>query len=181
MTSTETTPHRAVVVLSRALDQAGDVLEASTPTTSPGRRRARMGRRPPRRTPPRRPREHARDGSRRGGRLVDRAAPFESAVGPGVPQSRRRPDPPLAPGRGRQGRAPPTSTPRSSPRTPGTSSAPSGYDGELDSEVAERGLAFVSGAMTADNRGDAFGPEVEPPAGAGPYERLAAFLGREVG
>ena len=27
MTSTDTTPHRAVVVLSRALDQAGDVLE----------------------------------------------------------------------------------------------------------------------------------------------------------
>ena len=32
--------------------------------------------------------------------------------------------------------------------------------------------------LTSENRGDAFGPEVEAPEGAGAYERLAAFAGR---
>lgn len=48
----------------------------------------------------------------------------------------------------------------------------------LDPEVAEVGLGFMRDNMTADQRGDAFGPEVEAPAGAGPYEQLAAFAGR---
>ena len=48
----------------------------------------------------------------------------------------------------------------------------------LDDEVAERGLAFMQQGLTADNRGDAFGPEVEAPEGVGAYERLAAFAGR---
>ena len=55
-----------------------------------------------------------------------------------------------------------------------------GYDGELDAEVAERGLAFMTASMKPDQRGQAFKPEVSPPAGAGPYERLAAFAGRQV-
>jgi uncharacterized protein (TIGR03086 family) len=50
----------------------------------------------------------------------------------------------------------------------------------LDPEVAERGLAFLQANITADNRSPAFGPEQEAPAGAGPYERLAAFAGRTV-
>lgn len=52
--------------------------------------------------------------------------------------------------------------------------------GSLDPEVAERGLAFFLASLTEDNRGDAFAAEKEPPAGAAPYDRLAAFAGREV-
>lgn len=48
----------------------------------------------------------------------------------------------------------------------------------LDPEVAERGLAFLESNLTDDNRAPAFGPAVEAPADAGPYERLAAFAGR---
>jgi uncharacterized protein (TIGR03086 family) len=48
---------------------------------------------------------------------------------------------------------------------------------DLDPEVAERGLAFLQANLTADRRTPAFGPEQEP-AGAGAYERLAAFAGR---
>lgn len=50
----------------------------------------------------------------------------------------------------------------------------------LDPEVAETGLGFMRENMTPERRGEAFGPEVEPPANAGPYEALAAFAGREV-
>ena len=48
----------------------------------------------------------------------------------------------------------------------------------LDDEVAERGLAFMQQGLTADNRGEAFGAEVEAPDGAGAYDRLVAFAGR---
>ena len=51
---------------------------------------------------------------------------------------------------------------------------------ELDPEVAERGLAFMRANLTADRRGDAFGPEQDPP-GPGSYERLAAYAGRAAG
>lgn len=51
---------------------------------------------------------------------------------------------------------------------------------KLDPEVAERGHAFMSQGLTADNRGGAFGPEQPAPDDAGPYERLAAFAGRTV-
>lgn len=50
----------------------------------------------------------------------------------------------------------------------------------LDPEVAERGLAFMQAGLTDDNRGAAFAPEREAPAGADPYTRIAAFAGREV-
>ena len=49
----------------------------------------------------------------------------------------------------------------------------------LDPEVAERGLAFMSQGLTPDNRGGAFGAEVEVPADAPVYDRLAAFAGRD--
>jgi uncharacterized protein (TIGR03086 family) len=50
----------------------------------------------------------------------------------------------------------------------------------LDPEVAEVGLGFMRENMTADRRGDAFGPEVDVPPDAGPYDALAAFAGRQV-
>ena len=55
-----------------------------------------------------------------------------------------------------------------------------GQPARLDPEVAERGLAFMSGALTPDNRGEVFGPEVPAPADAPAYDRLAAFAGRAV-
>ncbi|HEX6151871.1 maleylpyruvate isomerase family mycothiol-dependent enzyme [Nocardioides sp.] len=50
----------------------------------------------------------------------------------------------------------------------------------LDPEVAERGLAFMSGALKPELRGNAFGPERTAPEGASVYERIAAFSGRVV-
>ena len=49
----------------------------------------------------------------------------------------------------------------------------------LDDEVAERGRAFMEQAMTDDNRGSAFGPAVEVPEDSGAYARLVAFAGRD--
>ena len=50
----------------------------------------------------------------------------------------------------------------------------------LDPQVAEVGLGFLRETMTPERRGQWFGPEVEPPADAGPYDALAAFAGRQV-
>jgi uncharacterized protein (TIGR03086 family) len=52
--------------------------------------------------------------------------------------------------------------------------------GDLDAEVAERGLAFMRQGLTEDNRSPAFGPEQPAPEGADAYQRLAAFAGRSV-
>ena len=52
--------------------------------------------------------------------------------------------------------------------------------GDLDAEVAERGLAFMRASLTEDNRGPAFGPERPAPDGADAYQRIAAFAGRSV-
>jgi uncharacterized protein (TIGR03086 family) len=49
---------------------------------------------------------------------------------------------------------------------------------ELDPEVAQRGLDFMSGALTPENRGDVFAPAVEVAADAPVYDRLAAWAGR---
>lgn len=54
-----------------------------------------------------------------------------------------------------------------------------GYAGPLDPEVAERGLAFMSRALTPENRGHAFGPAVPVPDDAPVYDRLAACAGRD--
>jgi uncharacterized protein (TIGR03086 family) len=48
---------------------------------------------------------------------------------------------------------------------------------DLDPEVAERGLAFMQANLTPERRGNAFDAEREPD-GNGTYERLAAFAGR---
>lgn len=50
----------------------------------------------------------------------------------------------------------------------------------LDPHVAERGYAFMSQAMTDDNRGSAFKPEQPAPEDADAYQRIAAFAGRDV-
>jgi uncharacterized protein (TIGR03083 family) len=52
--------------------------------------------------------------------------------------------------------------------------------GDLDPEVAERGLAFMRASLTEDNRAPAFGPEQPAPEDADPYQRVAAFAGRSV-
>lgn len=49
----------------------------------------------------------------------------------------------------------------------------------LDDEVAERGLAFIQQRLTDDNRSPAFGPPVEVTEDAPPYARLVAFAGRD--
>jgi uncharacterized protein (TIGR03086 family) len=55
-----------------------------------------------------------------------------------------------------------------------------GYASPLDPEVAERGLAFMSASLTEDNRGAAFGPKQPAPDDAPVYDRLAAFAGRRL-
>jgi uncharacterized protein (TIGR03086 family) len=55
-----------------------------------------------------------------------------------------------------------------------------GYDQPLDPEVAERGLAFMSTSLTDDNRSGAFGAEQDAPEGAPVYDRLAALAGRSL-
>lgn len=53
-----------------------------------------------------------------------------------------------------------------------------GWAGELDAEAAERGLAFMSSTLKPEMRGQAFGPERAADADASAPERLAAFAGR---
>lgn len=49
----------------------------------------------------------------------------------------------------------------------------------LDEEVAERGLAFMQQGLTEENRGAAFAPAVSVPDDASAYDRLVAFAGRD--
>lgn len=53
-----------------------------------------------------------------------------------------------------------------------------GQSRQLLPEVAERGLAFMSSMLTPENRGQAFAPAVRVPDAAPVYDRLAAFAGR---
>jgi len=52
--------------------------------------------------------------------------------------------------------------------------------GDLDAEVAERGLTLMRAGLTEENRSPAFGPEQPAPEGADAYRRIAAFAGRSV-
>jgi uncharacterized protein (TIGR03086 family) len=54
-----------------------------------------------------------------------------------------------------------------------------GQSTDLDPEVAQRGLDFMSAALTPENRGAAFGPAVTLPDDAPVFERLVAFAGRD--
>ncbi|PUA82854.1 TIGR03086 family metal-binding protein [Nocardioides currus] len=54
-----------------------------------------------------------------------------------------------------------------------------GRDVELDDEVAEAGLAAMQQGLTDDNRGSVFAPAVSVAEDAGAYDRLAAFAGRD--
>ena len=51
---------------------------------------------------------------------------------------------------------------------------------QLDPVVAERALGFLQANLTPERRGPVFAEERPAPDGAGPYERLAAFAGRSV-
>jgi uncharacterized protein (TIGR03086 family) len=53
-----------------------------------------------------------------------------------------------------------------------------GLSRQLDPEVAQRGLDFMSTALTPDNRGDVFAPAVPIEEDAPIYDRLVAFAGR---
>lgn len=57
-----------------------------------------------------------------------------------------------------------------------------GLSTDLDPELAEQLLEAAALLVPDQRRGDepmAFGPKVEPPAGATPADRLAAFMGRQ--
>ncbi len=54
-----------------------------------------------------------------------------------------------------------------------------GHAGTLDEEVAERALAFMQQGLTDENRGPVFGPAVSVADDAPAYDRLAAFAGRD--
>ena len=49
----------------------------------------------------------------------------------------------------------------------------------LEPQVAQRGLDFMSAALTPDNRGEVFGPARTVPEDAPVYDRLVAFAGRD--
>jgi uncharacterized protein (TIGR03086 family) len=55
-----------------------------------------------------------------------------------------------------------------------------GQPTRLDQEVAERALAFMASGLTPENRGDAFAREVEVEDDAPVYHRLAAYAGRQL-
>ena len=178
--STDTTPHRAVVVLSRALDQAGDVLEAVHPGD--------LGRATP---------CTDWDVAHLVAHLVaDPRNLLAMARGEDVDWSA---EPPLIEdGWAQEFRNRGDDLLHHWHQTPDEQAAQAdfhtaelathtwdlaqavGYEGELDSEVAERGLAFMTATMKPEMRGGAFAPEREAPADADPYARLAAFTGREV-
>jgi uncharacterized protein (TIGR03083 family) len=51
---------------------------------------------------------------------------------------------------------------------------------DLDPEVAERGLAFMRANLKPEMRSEAFGPEQPAPADGDVYDTIAAFAGRTV-
>ncbi len=54
-----------------------------------------------------------------------------------------------------------------------------GQTDKLDPEVAERGLSFMTANLKPEMRGGVFKPELDAAADAPAYDRLAAFAGRD--
>jgi uncharacterized protein (TIGR03086 family) len=174
------TPTKSVVVLSRALDQAGDVLAAihedqlSDPTPCPDWDVARLI-----------------------GHLLDDAGRFSEQLRGGEPDWAAGPEPAASgwatdfrnaaddlihlwhqQGDQADAGAADWQTAELAVHTWDLVRA-TGQARRLDPEVAERGLAFMSAALTPENRGKAFAEEKHAPEGADPYDRIAAFAGRD--
>lgn len=174
-----TDPHESIVVLSRALDQAGDVLTAvhtdqlDRPTpcedwtvaelvahlvATPGRF-VQMGR----------------------GEEVDWSGRPEAADGVQVAEFRAAADDLIHQWHQRGDTDAPMADWQTAELAVHTWDLvrATGQEVPLDPEVAERGLAFMKQALTADNRGEAFGPQMPVADDAPPYDRLAAWAGRD--
>ncbi|GEP35096.1 hypothetical protein NSZ01_28640 [Nocardioides szechwanensis] len=175
-----TSPYEAVVVLSRALDQAGDVLAAvhpdqhSQPTpcqgwdverlirhlvATPGKFAAMVRGEQP---------DWATDPPVAG----DPAAAFRTAADDLIHLWHQQGD-------ATDERAADMQTAELAVHTWDLARA-TGQSAELDESVADRGLALMADGLTPDNRGDAFAEEVEAPDDAPVYHRLAAFSGRRL-
>ena len=172
-------PHQAVVVLSRALDQAGDALASIHPDDwdrptpcgdwSVRQLAAHLAAAP----------EHFLQQAR--GEEVDWSAPASVADGLWAGHCRTHGDDLIHHWHDQPDDQAPQADWQSAELAVHTWDLVTalGRPLPLDDEVGERGLAFMQQGLTAENRGDAFGPEVEVPADAGAYERLAAFSGRD--
>ena len=173
------TPHRAVVVLSRALDQAGDALatlhttdlDKPTPCSDWTVRQVagHLAATP----------EHFLQMAR--GEEVDWSAPADVADGHWAEHLRNHADDLIHHWHGRGDDEAPQADFQSAELAVHTWDLlrGSGHSVPLDPEVAERGLAFLQQSLTADNRAPVFGPPVEVDPGASPYDRLVAFAGRD--
>lgn len=171
--------HQAVVVLSRALDQAGDALSSihpddwDRPTPCDGwsvrELAAHLAAAP----------EHFLQQAR--GEEVDWNAPADVADGAWATHFRLHADDLIHDWHGRPDEQAPQADWQSAELGVHTWDLVTalGRPMPLDDEVAERGLAFMRQGLTADNRGPAFGAAVEVPGDAGAYERLVAFSGRD--
>jgi uncharacterized protein (TIGR03086 family) len=172
------TPHQAVVVLSRALDQAGDALATvhpddwDRPTPCEGWTVRQLASHLA--AAPERFLQQAR------GEEVDWSAPAEVAEGQWAGHFRTHGDDLLHHWHGQPDDQAAQADWQSAELGVHTWDLVQalGRPVRLDDEVAERGLAFMQQGLTADNRGDAFAAEVEASEGAGAYERLVAFAGR---
>ena len=173
------TPHQAVVVLSRAIDQAGDVLASIHPDEWDGptpcgdwsvRQLASHLAAAP---------EHFLQMAR--GEEVDWTAPADVADGQWAGHFRAHGDDLLHHWHGQPDDQAAQADWQSAELGVHTWDLVRalGRPQALDDEVAERGLGFMQQNLPSERRGGAFGPEVPAPDDASAYERLAAFAGRD--
>ena len=175
----DTTHHQAVVVLSRALDQAGDALasihpddwERPTPCRDWSVRdlAAHLAAAP----------EHFLAMAR--GEQVDWSAPADVADGGWATHFRTHADDLIHHWHGQPDEQAGQADWQSAELGVHTWDLVRalGRPFPMDDEVAERGLAFMQQGLTDDNRGDAFAAPVEAAADAPAYDRLVAFAGRD--
>ncbi len=177
-----------ITVLSRALDQAGDVIagaapdRSADPTPCPGWDVATLI-------------GHLTEGARRFRlRLLDQPEPSEEPAATGRRWSddfRAAADDLLhawhrAEQSGAEPSAPPPDwqTAEIAVHTWDLARA-TGWSAELDPQVGERALAFLESSLKPEHRGPqpggmtVFGPAVDVPPDAPVYDRLAAFAGRD--